>query len=503
MKNKIISISIILVFIFTSLISIEAIAPTPRIELDDYQLTVTDKNNVYVSGTVSICVGQDVGVYDSNGKIMYNSVTLKNSNKQESFKVQIPARNLSEGKNTFKVKSTPVKNLINGSNPKTITVTVNSTSKKKQTITANDISLKVNETKNINAKVNSGLPLTYKSNNPNVATVDPKGVVLGRSEGSTKVTISQSGNAEYQAVTKDIIVRVVKNSSSPSTNNTYTIIFNPSGGSGSTYSQKVEVGKSVKLSPNKFKRDDYTFMGWADSNGRAIYKAGQHIEEFKNVNMDHFQLGTVKYKNGQSIKNLANKGKTIQLYAVWKGNGPKAAVDWGTLIAKDNNFAYGKGQRAHRTGCYFCGTNRDKHTSKYHGKEAKKWNLKKNTISAQSTAQKYDKSYCCNPFVVACYVHGANEAKKCHGGSMSHKSWTKHKNNGRFKKISKGSSLQAGDIFFSSGHVWMCGYKNSKGQWTTIDASGGNWKASSIAIRNKNPKNRSKVKGRVRYYPNN
>jgi hypothetical protein len=85
---------------------------------------------------------------------------------------------------------------------------------------------------------------------------------------------------------------------------------------------------------------------------------------------------------------------------------------------------------------------------------------------------------------------------------MTHSSWTVNKHNGRFKKVSKGSNLRPGDIFFSEGHVWMCGYKNSKGKWTTIDSSGESWKASSIAVRNKNPKNRMKVKGRVRYYPN-
>ena len=125
MKNKLISISIIAIFIFTSLLSVEAIAPTPKVELDDYQLTITDKNNVYISGTVSVCVGQDIGVFDSNGKIMYNSEKLQSTNKKSTFKLKIPSRYLNDGKNTFKIKSTPVKNVINGSNPKTLTVTVN------------------------------------------------------------------------------------------------------------------------------------------------------------------------------------------------------------------------------------------------------------------------------------------------------------------------------------------------------------------------------------------
>ena len=504
MKNKILSISIILVFLFTTLISVEAISVAPRIDLDDYQITTMETDNVFVEGTVSISKGQIIALYDSTCTIMYNYKLLDNTNKEESFKIKIPAAYLKEGENNFKVKSLPVKGVINSSNPKPFTVIVKTT-KKDQTITANDLTLKVGEDKNLNAKASSGLELDYVCRNIDIATVDDNGNVIGRSAGTTKIIISQGGNNEYKPVSKEVTIKVTGTTPTPTptpTKQTYTIVYNPNGGKGSMASQKVEIGKSVKLSDNKFTKNGYKFVGWADASTKQVM-TGTHIENWKNVNMNHFQLGTVKYKNTASVKNLTTKNKQIVLYAVWKGNGPQAAVDWGTLISKDNNFNYGKGQRAHRTGCYFCGTNRDKHTSKYHGKEAKKWNTNKNYLSAQSTAQKYDKTYCCNPFVVACYAHGANEKSKCGGGSMSHSSWTSHKGNGKFKKISKNAALQPGDVFFSSGHVWMCGNKNSKGEWTTIDASGGNWKASSIAVRNKNPKKRATVKGRVRYYPNN
>ena len=86
---------------------------------------------------------------------------------------------------------------------------------------------------------------------------------------------------------------------------------------------------------------------------------------------------------------------------------------------------------------------------------------------------------------------------------MTHDSWTSHNGKGKFKKISKSAKLQPGDVFFSQTHVWMCGNKNSKGKWTVIEASGASWKKSSIHVVNMNPKKRAKVKGRVRYYPNN
>ena len=216
MQNKILSICIIFILIFTSLISVNAIAPTPRVDLDEYQLTVTDTNEVYVTGTLSICVGQLVGVYDSNGTIMYNFTQVKNTNSSESFKLHIPSRYIHEGDNIFKIKSTPVKGVINSSNPKTVTVKFN-VIKQNQTITASNVSLKVGESKNINAVSSSGLPLTYLSNNATIATIDAKGNVLGRNEGTANVTILQSGNNIYNPASKVISVTVTKNSTTTQT----------------------------------------------------------------------------------------------------------------------------------------------------------------------------------------------------------------------------------------------------------------------------------------------
>lgn len=132
MKNKLILISSIVLLIIMTIISVDAIAPMPRVDLDNYQIICTDKNNVYISGTVSLCVGQNIGVYDATGKIMYNFSALPNSNKTESFKIQIPSRYLTSNTNTFKVKSTPIRGEINGSNPKTLTITIKTTTVKKK-----------------------------------------------------------------------------------------------------------------------------------------------------------------------------------------------------------------------------------------------------------------------------------------------------------------------------------------------------------------------------------
>ena len=224
MKNKLISISILLIFVFTSLLSVEAIAPTPRVDLDEYQIESTDINNIYVTGTVTIGLGQLIGIYDSSGTILYNYKQVSNSGDEEDFKIQIPKTYLKEGTNTFKVKSIALKGVINSSNPKTVTVKIKSqTVKKDQTITANNLELYVGETKNLNAKASSGLTLTYTSSNTNIATVDSNGNIVGRNAGTAKITINQAGNNEYNSASKSITVTVKEKSTPTPTKKDQTI----------------------------------------------------------------------------------------------------------------------------------------------------------------------------------------------------------------------------------------------------------------------------------------
>jgi len=209
MKNKIISISIIFIFLFTLLISTDAAAPSPRVDLNEYEIVTTDKNNIYISGIVSIGANQNVALFDSTGKVPLNYTTVKNSNTKEYFKIWVPATFLKDGINTFKVISLPVRGKLNASNPKTVTITIKNTiNKKNQTITADNIELKVNEKKNLNAKISSNLPLTYISQNPTIATVDINGNIVGRKVGSTTIDIIQSGNNQYNPTKKTITVTV-------------------------------------------------------------------------------------------------------------------------------------------------------------------------------------------------------------------------------------------------------------------------------------------------------
>ena len=191
-----------------------------------------------------------------------------------------------------------------------------------------------------------------------------------------------------------------------------------------------------------------------------------HLEG-NNVWMKNYQIGVASYKNTQPVRNLVKGGK-ITLYAVWKGSGPQAACDWAMRTAYDDSFAYGTGDRAHRYGCYYCGTNR--------------------SMKGASPGSRWEKTYCCNPFVHAAYSHGANHGKmraaceKGSGGGMSNSSWTRYNSSdGRFKAMGVLSvgKLKTGDILWNGGHVRIyCG------DGRIVEAGSEGWGSSTIAVRN-------------------
>ena len=150
------------------------------------------------------------------------------------------------------------------------------------------------------------------------------------------------------------------------------------------------------------------------------------------------------------------------------------AVKWATKIANDNSFAYGVGKRAHHGGCYFCGTN-------------------VTGIKKAKKGSKWEKTYCCNPFIFAAYAHGAKDpaikaaCKKGKCGGMLTSDWTRYgcfATVGKCKKV-KFSKLLPGDVIISdkkvSGqyhHVIMyCGGDKY------VEAGWEGWGASTIAVR--------------------
>lgn len=243
----------------------------------------------------------------------------------------------------------------------------------------------------------------------------------------------------------------------------YKIIFiGNSPTSGEMKSIKVERGETIKLPKNKFRRKGFKFVGWS-------------LERNDKVYMKHFQLGKVKYKNGEEVKNLAKDGETIRLYACWYGQGAEAACLWGILIAKNNKFTYGVGKRSHHCGCYYCGTNV---TGIKHAKKGSKW----------------DYTYCCNPFVWACLVHGANLFKKCKNCGLSIKWWLKQTKNGKplYKKLGRNvkyESLEKGDVLIKNNkHIILFVGVTSKGNYRLAQARREGWDKGSIAVTH--PKNK-------------
>lgn len=83
--------------------------------------------------------------------------------------------------------------------------------------------------------------------------------------------------------------------------NTYTVVYNGNGHtSGSTASSSHTYGTAKALTANGFKKEGYTFKGWASTKAKA-------------------DAGTVEYTDKKSVSNLTStNGGTVNLYAVWQ-----------------------------------------------------------------------------------------------------------------------------------------------------------------------------------------
>ena len=80
------------------------------------------------------------------------------------------------------------------------------------------------------------------------------------------------------------------------TANTYKVVFNNNGGSGSMDTITCTYDKDCTLTKNAFTKTGYTFAGWSKTS-----------------------TGAIEYTNGSTVKNLATSG-SITLYAKWTAN---------------------------------------------------------------------------------------------------------------------------------------------------------------------------------------
>ena len=176
--------------------------------------------------------------------------------------------------------------------------------------------------------------------------------------------------------------------------------------------------------------------------------------------------------------------KDFDLDSTKASKGAKAAVKWARKIANDDSFAYGTGHTAHHGGCYFCGTNTGpKMYKKGHN-------------------SKYEKTYCCNPFIFAAYAHGAKDpqilaaCKKGKCGGMEPSDWTMY---GCFVTVGKCknvpySKLLPGDVIISNknvnGHYHHVIMECGNNQY--VEAGWEGWGASTIGVRSGSEKNYNK-----------
>lgn len=116
-------------------------------------------------------------------------------------------------------------------------------------------------------------------------------------------------------------------------------------------------------------------------------------------------------------------------------------IKFAKWIAGDNDFHYGHGKEAHHNGCYFCGT--------------------QPSSKKKAGIKMWEHTYCCNPFVHACWAHGGlipEALKRCQEG----RSWDFNKGSGYdasklFDKLGHPpiDKLKAGDVLCSDTHVLL------------------------------------------------
>ena len=197
----------------------------------------------------------------------------------------------------------------------------------------------------------------------------------------------------------------------------------------------------------------------------------------------------------QDVRHIVVDGevgkKTLKVLREDKPGKNMQAINFAVAISRNNKYTYGVGSRAHRGGCPICDTNTGK---KIHKKDqsgephvvnakGRKWK------TGDGKKYTYENTYCCNPFIFSAYAHGAHVAKmlaKCKAGGnattgMDPKAWEKYgfKILGKCSKVAY-KDLRPGDVVMfaknGKGHVWMF-----TGNGWLVEASGGNWSASSIA----------------------
>ena len=406
------------------------------------RLVTNDKEATFIEGEVPAANGQTIIL--KAGLRAVAEKKLPDTGKPAKFKIKVPSKNIGE-------KSASVLYLIERKDGKNLgkgeRVEIEYIERQKQTISTGETEYSMTYPgldACINAEASSGEKLIYTSSDPSIVEVDDKGNLKAKGQGEAEISVRQIGSSAYEEAEQKVSVSVEEIDA-------YIVNFHSSDDENATTTQIIETDKSVDLDSNTFENGPHKFLGWATEEG-----------------------GLREYMDGETVEDLAEKGETTDLYAVWTGDGAAAAIAWAIDIANDNSFAYGKKPAANAIGCYFCGTNCG----------PVKYNKPKG----------YEKTYVCLTFVAAAYAHGTEDPEvyyACSHGKMP--LYENDKNFSEFscwKKIGKcrnlsASDLQPGDVIINwsahsdnSGHTCMY-----IGGDDLVECSGGGWGANSIAVK--------------------
>lgn len=284
-------------------------------KLSKKQLKKVSGISIYRNGKLITNISKKSKSYANTGlkagtSYSYTVKTYKKTKKKEWFNKKTQKWQKKKPAKKWRGKSRKIKKYSAGVKVNITTVASGSTqytsgNKKQQTINClGNRTLDIGQKFNLSASASSGLPLTYTSSNPSIASVDNAGIVTANGSGTATIYIRQAGNSEYDSTERNVIIKV--NSAN------ITIKFNGNGAtSGSMANQTLINGKGT-LNSNAFVREGYKFKGW-DTNANTT---------------------TPRWLNNGTFTQISDTSVTVTLYAIWE----KDATS--TVVTKPLTFTY-------------------------------------------------------------------------------------------------------------------------------------------------------------------
>lgn len=188
----VVTLSLGLVFSGTSA-TVAPIGTTVTVEAASKNMSVKAScGSVYVGSSKKISVKAPKG-----SKISYKSL---NSYVSTDSKGNVKGKKAGTGKVRVTVSKKGYKKVA-----KTVTVKV---VKRNQKVSARNVTVNVGKSASLGAKAKTGL--RFKSSNTRVATVNSRGVVVGKKTGTVKITVYTNGNGTYNKASRTVTVKVTK-----------------------------------------------------------------------------------------------------------------------------------------------------------------------------------------------------------------------------------------------------------------------------------------------------